>query len=383
MNTFVTALWRLLGGLIGVGALVLPLAAAPRTTQEPIPLPVWTVENVALSGYNNALAVDSSGRPHLLYIDPTSGVLRHALRRADGWRDDVVADESANLPLLDFDLRIRPDGAACLVYATELSIPSQPFDTKLVYGCRGADGWELSTIDDGGRAPRLRFDDAGQPHIALIQDDIYVVYLTWADGRWQKDTVYTDSAYLNIVFLLLDSAGRPSIVFRGADGQFHAQHSESGSWASTPLTRRPIYTAALDANDALWLTVNDGESLPGHDPFFLARLKLVRPADSGPDDWELLAEGYDWQIAADMVFSDGVPYLAYIDPNGAVRVVWWDASGKHGDMAGAQGFSELSLAMHDGQPRIAFADDNQLKLASRDIILLDKALFAPVIVGAP
>ena len=36
-----------------------------------------------------------------------------------------------------------------------------------------------------------------------------------------------------------------------------------------------------------------------------------------------------------------------------------------------------------GAWRIAFADDNQLKLASRDIILLDKALFAPVIVGAP
>ncbi|HOU41175.1 MAG TPA: hypothetical protein PK829_07905 [Promineifilum sp.] len=383
MNKFVAALLRLLGGLIGVGVVVLPLAAAPRATQEPIPYPVWTIEDVALSGYDNALAVDSAGRPHLLYVAPANGALRYAVRQSDGWHYEDVADESADLPLLAYDLAIRPDGAVCLVYATELSIPSQPFDTKLVYGCRGAHGWELSTIDDGGRAPRLRFDDAGQPHIALIQDNIYVVYLTWADGRWQKDTVYTDSAYLNVVFLLLDSAGHPSVVFRGADGQFHAQRSESGSWASTPLTRLSIYTAALDANDALWLAVNDGESLPGHDPFFLARLKLVRPADSGPDDWELLDEGYDWQIAADMAFSDGIPYLAYIDPDGAAQVVWWDESGKHGDMAGAQGFSELSLAMHDGQPRLAFADDNQLKLASRDIILLDKVLFAPVIVGAP
>ena len=64
MNKFVAALLRLLGGLIGVGAVVLPLAAAPRATQEPIPYPVWTIEDVALSGYDNALAVDSAGRPH-------------------------------------------------------------------------------------------------------------------------------------------------------------------------------------------------------------------------------------------------------------------------------------------------------------------------------
>ena len=94
MNKFVAALLRLLGGLIGVGAVVLPLAAAPRATQEPIPYPVWTIEDVALSGYDNALAVDSAGRPHLLYVAPANGALRYAVRQSDGWHYEDVADES-------------------------------------------------------------------------------------------------------------------------------------------------------------------------------------------------------------------------------------------------------------------------------------------------
>ena len=77
MNKFVTALLRLLGGLMA--ALALPLAVASRTTtQEPIPTPVWTIEDVAVSGYDHALAVDAFNRPHLLYVDPVGGALRYA-----------------------------------------------------------------------------------------------------------------------------------------------------------------------------------------------------------------------------------------------------------------------------------------------------------------
>ena len=384
MNKFVAAILWLLGGLTLGAAAVADAPAAPKaTTQEPIPIPVWTIEDVASSGYDNALAVDAGDRAHLLYVDPVSGVLRYAARQHDGWHYEDVADESADRPLLAFDLAIRPDGPVCLVYATELSIPSQPFDTKLVYGCRGPDGWQLATIDDGGRVVSLLFDALGRAHIALIQDDIHVVYLTWVDDHWQKDAVYTDSAYLNTIFLMLDSAGRPSLVFRGADGQFHARLAESGSWVSTPLFRQPIYSAALDASDALWLGVNDGEAAWGHPPFFLARLKLVRPSDSGPADWETIDEAYDWQIGVDMAFDDGTPVMAYLDPDGALQVAWWGEDGKQSDAPDAQdftqGFSEVSLALHDGQPRIAFAEDNQLKLATRQLVWLDNWLYAPVI----
>ncbi len=81
MNKFVAALTWLLGGLLATTAALSAAGADPQpVSQEPIPIPVWTVEDVALSGYANALAVDAGDDPHLLTIDPTTGVLRYAMR---------------------------------------------------------------------------------------------------------------------------------------------------------------------------------------------------------------------------------------------------------------------------------------------------------------
>ncbi len=379
---FVAALLWLLGGLTLGAAAVADAPAAPKaTTQEPIPIPVWTIEDVASSGYDNALAVDAGDRAHLLYVDPVSGVLRYAARQHDGWHDEDVADESADRPLLAFDLAIRPDisETPCLVYATEQSQPSQPFDTKLVYGCRGPSGWELATIDDGGRAAQLRFNSFGEPGIALIQGR-NVVYLSWDNDHWRKEIAGADSDYLNDAYFMLDSGGWPTIVYRGVHGQFQAIRDGDGTWSATPLTVASIYAAELDTVDQLWLAVNDGEAAWGHPPFFLARLKLVEPTDSGPADWETIDEGYDWPIAVDLSFDNsGIPHLAYLDPDGALQVVWWAEDGEHRHAPGARGNSAVSLAFGDGQPRIAFAEDNQLRLATRQLVWLDNWLYAPVI----
>ena len=86
MNKFVTVLLGLLGGLTAAAALAWPMTAQPRAIpQEPIPVPVWTIEEVAVSGYANALAIDAFNRPHLIYVDPVSGALRYAVREYDGW----------------------------------------------------------------------------------------------------------------------------------------------------------------------------------------------------------------------------------------------------------------------------------------------------------
>ena len=283
MNTFVTALLRLLGGLMA--ALALPLAVASRTTtQEPIPTPVWTIEDVAVSGYDHALAVDAFNRPHLLYVDPVSGALRYAVREYDGWQVEDVVNESSAMLYLDYDLQIGPNHTPCLAYATEKTVASQPIDTKLVYGCRGPDGWELAAIDDGGRALNLALNEFGQPSIALVQGR-NAVYMTREGEQWHKDVVGTDADDMNQVFLLLDRNGWPAVIYRDAHGQFRADREWNGVWFSTPLDGPAIYDALVFASvDELWLAVNDGEAAWGHPPFFLARLKLVEPIDTGPDD---------------------------------------------------------------------------------------------------
>jgi hypothetical protein len=381
MNKFVTALLRLLGGLMV--ALALPLAAAPRTTpQEPIPTPIWTIEEVAVSGYANALAIDPFNRPHLLYVDPVSGALRYAVREYAGWHYETVANESVDLPYLAFDLQIGPDDWPCLVYATEKAVAGEPSDTKLVYGCRGPAGWELATIDDGGRTPNLALDQFGKPSIALVQGRD-AVYLTREGEQWRKDVVGTDADDMNQVLLLLNRGGWPAVIYRGAHGQFRADREWNGVWFSTPLDGPTIYAAQVfDSVDVVWLAVNDGEAASGHPPFFLARLKLVEPSDSGPDDWETIDEAYDWQIAVDLAL-DSYPHLAYLAPDGALQYLWWDDEGRHNDSPPARGDSEVSLVLSYDQAFIAFADANRLQLATRHIVWLDESVALPFVVGSP
>ena len=381
MNKFVTALLRLLGGLMA--ALALPLAVASRTTtQEPIPTPVWTIEDVAVSGYDHALAVDAFNRPHLLYVDPVSGALRYAVREYAGWQYEDVADESSAMLYLDYDLQIGPNQTPCLAYATEKPVASQPIDTKLVYGCRGPDGWELTAIDDGGRALNLALNAFGQPSITLVQGR-NAVYMTREGEQWHKDVVGTDADYMNQVILLLSRGGWPAVIYRGAHGQFRADREWNGVWFSTPLDGPAIYDALVFASvDEVWLAVNDGEAAWGHPPFFLARLKLVEPIDTGPSDWETIAEAYDWQIAVDLAF-DNYPHLAYIAPDGALQYLWWDDEGRHNDSPPARADSEVSLVLTEDQQFIAFAEANQLRLATRHIVWLDQSAMLPFVIGKP
>ena len=383
MNKFVTVLLGLLGGLTAAAALAWPMTAQPRAIpQEPIPVPVWTIEEVAVSGYANALAVDAFNRPHLIYVDPVSGALRYAVREYDGWHYEDIADESSDMLYLDYDLQIGPDDAPCLVYATEKAVASQPGDTRLVYGCRGPDGWQLATIDDGGRTPKLALDDFGKPSIAFVQGR-NAVYMTREGEQWRKDVVGTDADYMNQVFLLLDRGGWPAVIYRGAQGQFRADREWNGVWFSTPLDGPTVYDALVfDSVDEVWLAVNDGEAAWGHPPFFLARLKLVEPIDTGPDDWETIDEAYDWQIAVDLAF-DSYPHLAYLAPDGALQYLWWDDEGRHNDSPPARGDSEVSLVLTDEQQFIAFAEANQLQLATRHIVWLDKSAVLPFVIGSP
>lgn len=385
MNKFVTAILWLLGGLMA--AVAPPTAATPRTTtQEPIPTPVWTVEDVATSGYANALAVDSFGRPHLLYDDPVSGALRYAVREHDGWHFEDVANESIHMPYLDYDLQIGLDGAPCLVYATEKPVAGQPFDTRLVYGCRGQNGWELTAIEDGGRGPSLAFDDS-EPHIALVQGRD-AVYLTREGNQWRKEIAGSDDDYMNQVFLMLSGTGWPTLIYRGAAGQYRADRDWDHTWSQTRLADPTIYALyRTDYDDSPWLAVNDGEAAWGHPPFFLARLKLVGPEDTGTADWETIAEAYDWQIAVDLAADpfSGDTVMAFIDPVGALQYLWWDEDGRHTHSPRARGDSEVSLALmsNDDLQFIAFADANQLKLATRRIVAFDNWQYAPVVVGSP
>ena len=386
MNKFVLALLWLLGGLLAGVVLALPLDARPQASpQEPIPYPIWSIEEVATGGYLNALALDSLDRPHLLYQDTQTWAVHYATREGYGdspgtWQLEDIITTPGDAASYSYDIAIRPYDTPCLVYAIVPSV--LPLDTKLVYGCRGPEGWQLDVIDDGGNGARLVFDPAGRPHIALTRGES-LVYLTWQDGHWRGDTVATFTNNINLTSLGITGNGRPHVVYSGSDGTFAAVLETNGVWTKTPILTAGITATRLGPGDNVWGVVVYTHDPGGHAPLYSSELSLARPDGAGGHSLELVETGLGTlYYYRDLVMVGDTPHLTFNGIEGQVSYHWWTDEGRQRHDLPVSADGEISLALgSDGQPRIAFASGGQLKLATRRMILFDEAVYLPGVVG--
>ena len=388
MNKFVTALLRLLGGLTAAAALAWPMTARPEATpQEPIPYPIWIKEEVAPGGYYHALALDSLDRPHLLYQDTETWAVYYATRDGDAatpgeWQLEAIVTTPGAAATYSYDIAIRPDDTPCLVYAIAPS--ALPLDTKLVYGCRGPAGWELDEIDDGGTGAQLALDAAGRAHIALTQGKS-LVYLTWQDDHWWRDTVAGDSSWIAPLLLTTDAQQRPYLVYRAyQEGNFTAVLQDNGVWAKTLIEAEPFGAPRLDGAGRLWMVVAHLRDTGGHPPMYVGELLLARPDDASGHELEVVDEnlGPFASFSYDLALDGQTPHLVYSSTGGLLRYLWWTEEGRHIHSVDEFVDGQVRVAMgSDGQPRLSFSSGGQLTLATRRIILLDEAVYLPGVVS--
>lgn len=367
--------WLFAGVTAAVAVLAVPPAATPR---YPILPYTWFFSFQALSSYDQALVMDAHNCPHLLYQEPNDEVLRYV---GCGWRYEAIADVGLKPPGLSFDLAVTPGDTLCLTYATETESLEEPLDSTLQYGCRGEDGWQVATIDNGGRLIRLALGAGDQPHIALIQDNA-VVYLTDLAGGWQKDIIATDSGYLNSLWLLLDSAGRPHAVYSGSDGTFEAVLAANGLWIKTPLDVTGTIVPQLDSQDRLWWATVVTTDQGGHPPVYDSAIYLHR-ADSPFED--SIASRHDWRYAVAFVLKDGIPHLVYNSAPGELTYIRATEEGGIDHPFAAVSDGELNLASSGYQePTLSFVSASELYLASRGVDgLYTRRHYLPGIVGNP
>lgn len=384
MNTFVTALWRLLGGLTAVAAVLFASAAQPgATAQEPNPVPVWTIETLAPASTLYAAALDSRDRPHLIYASPDG--FQYATQVDGVWQSEALPiDEGYNLTFANFDLAIAADDTPCLVYATSSPTDVHPLDTHTLYSCRDQAGWHLTAIADGSSKVQLVLDAHGQPHIALTQgNDAY--YLTYRESQWWVEVIHASTSRVNLVSLLLDGAGQPHAIYTAAAGQFESVRRGLYDWPATPIPAAvgsPV-AGALDSAGRLWLVVNQGRAEWGHPPFFSVKLLLAVRDTAGNWTTQPIDEAYDWfyEIALTTDVNDAA-HVAYRDPAGQLVYAWWTDAGvvKHpvGVMADDQPLS-VDLGS-DGQARLAFTDSSQVRYATRGVAWLEAGAYLPSVV---
>ena len=188
----------------------------------------WTVEAVfdqGHDGWDNRLAIDANGRPHISAIDPQefggNGVEYYHQDDSGEWTVENVVTEPLTYKYAT-SIAIDPDGNPHISYHDQR-------DKDLALASRDDSGWTKSVIDsdgDTGLFSSLVIDDEGRFHISYFQKSSSssgaVKYATRDpdDASWEVREVDTLNALTfgfvgarNSTSLTLDSQGNPWIAY--------------------------------------------------------------------------------------------------------------------------------------------------------------------------
>jgi hypothetical protein len=155
------------------------------------------------------MALDASGRPHLVFDESDSG-LGYAAWDGTSWQTEAV------------------DGAVGIEVAIALDAAGRPWiahstlDFRLIVGTRADDGtWQLWALDrtDGSQlhSPSLAIDSQGRAQVAWIDGTSGTLkYALRDDSGWHVENV---AAHAGHVALALDAADVPHFSFAAPSGE--------------------------------------------------------------------------------------------------------------------------------------------------------------------
>lgn len=216
------------GRVLGVTlALLAALGALPGLLADDKPLHtsyVWAVETVDRGidvGVSTSLALDSSGRPHLAYLDPRADEVRYARWTGENWSIEMV-DEGHRF-VGDVSLALDEEDRPHLSYFWgEIGF--------VTYGTRNETAWTLHRIDrgQGDGFSSLALDSNGRPLVAYTFLNGRPHLAAWNGSGWNIETVDPRLITARHESLALDSMNRPHIAYYGFGNLYYAVREETG-----------------------------------------------------------------------------------------------------------------------------------------------------------
>lgn len=252
----------------------------------------WTYETVANSGsfaygLNTSLAIDGENQPHAVYCLcddwATPGQLNYAHRDGNEWTVDTIATDGirGRFPVVAIDDADRPHVAWVDIDEND------PTRGLVQYAVLENDAWAIDTIDTleniqlgfGGarKLVSMAIDSGGDPHLAYGTQRA-VRYAARSEDDWTTTTVLetSQSQYNGLVVMRLDPQDNPGIVF------WQNHPTEAGLVRiAAPLTSA---APALQAGDA-----NQDFEFNQLDLFQVLRVgkwRTGQPATWGEGDWD-------------------------------------------------------------------------------------------------
>lgn len=199
----------------------------------------WKKKNLGGGGEYNSTALDSSGIPHISYLDdsnPTDYVLRHAFLNGRTWRTEVV--DSGNVGWYS-SIKIDSLGHIHIGYQ------------GLKYAFFDGTDWSKTIVESGGYATSIALDENNRPHISHITGTDELKYVRYDGNTWVSETVAQGALYFGATSLALTTTGAAYITF--SDGalprRLYLATNVSGSWEVNYLADGRQSSLALDSLD--------------------------------------------------------------------------------------------------------------------------------------
>jgi hypothetical protein len=235
--------------------------------QQPDVLPPWLLQYAALSdgswqvetiygdGGQSSLVVDDTGRPQLSFHHQQAGGLSYAIREGNNWQVTPI-DTNANAGGLN-RLALDSTGRAHIIYSGS--------QNTLRYAQWNGSGWDndlILTTTDPLYALDFALDSADRPHLVYreFNCDMYacislISYRYWDGNEWQDILLEQEVALDNggdvgfDIALALDSAGNPHVAyfsFANWSGTLVHTYWDSSTFTETIFTQDSKKGGGLD-----------------------------------------------------------------------------------------------------------------------------------------
>ena len=268
---------------------------------------IKTVTNLGLEDYYPNLAIDSSGIPHIVYINEDKDNVRHTYFKNNTWQTEII-DNRSSISQVSFrlDSNLHPH----IAYLSK----------GLLYAYNDGNKWYKETVDDSlwYDDVSLAMDSKNRPHIAYSDDD-NVKYAYKDVGGWHIDEVDSGST----PSLSLDNNDFPLIAYYDVNsGDLKYAHYDGNSWQPEVVDHiGDIHgigrlSLALDSSSHPCIAYLDPPS------------EKIKYAYFNGSSWEIsvidTCDTYGISLALD---SNDHPHIAYYDfDNDALKYAYYDGN---------------------------------------------------------
>ena len=332
---------------------------------------IQTVDGLDRVGWKSSLALDSTGRPHIVYYDAAHGHLKYARWMGNSWEFQAV-DETAD----GQEPSLVPD-ALGTPHISYYDFSNRALKYAFNYG-GPSNMWWIDLVDNQGVGwnSSLALDNQGEPHISYYDfTNSKLKYAFRSNGRWVIQILgkagYGFEAGADTSLVLSDS-GVPYISYYDkmttGTGQLRMIFKTNDTW--WPLVVDAAAGMDLGRGSSIAL---DTQGRP-HISYIDATQGLLKYAYHNGTDWEIIGSVDNAGIAGTSLALDagnGIHISYYDHLNGKLKYAFrssvqapWviQTVDPSGNQIGE--FSSLALDKN-GKPRISYFDRTaeDLKLA--------------------